>query len=134
MLGQFLAQERDRRMQINGRRVLKLADLLPDFLNDLRMAMADRNANDAGETVQVLLAGLIPEILHMAFNDEQRLLVVGDQAGCQILAAQGKDFRTRGTRVRSGVVRQKAARKLCGSMFWPAVLPPQLQGPLRSLP
>ena len=85
-------EERDRRMQINGRRVLELADLLFDLRHDLRMAMADRDADDAGEAVEVLLAALVPQVLHVAFDHEQRILVVGNEAGRQILTTQGEHF------------------------------------------
>ena len=79
-------------MQIDGRDVLQPADLLADLFDDLRMTMADGDGDDAGEAVEVLLAGFVPEVLHLAFDDQQRVLVVGEQARREILLAQGEDF------------------------------------------
>ena len=92
VLGQLLAELPDRRVQIDRRRVLQLADLLANFLDDLRMAMADGDRDDAGEGVEILLARLVPHVLHVAFDDQQRIAVVRDQAGRQILLPQGEDF------------------------------------------
>ena len=79
-------------MQIDRRRVLQLADLLAHLLDDLRMAVADGDGDDAGEGVEILLARLVPQVLHVPFDDQQRIAVVRDQAGRQILLPQGEHF------------------------------------------
>ena len=42
--------------------------------------MPDGDGDDAGEGVEVLLAGFVPDVLHVAFDDHQGLAVIGDQA------------------------------------------------------
>ncbi len=79
-------------MQIDRRHVLQLADLLADFLDDIWMAVADRDRDDAGEAIEILLARFVPHILHVPFDDQQRIAVVRDQARRQILLPQGEDF------------------------------------------
>ena len=44
VLGQLLAELADGRVQVDRRRVLQRADLLADLLDDLRVAVADRDA------------------------------------------------------------------------------------------
>ena len=92
VLGQQFAELADRGMQINGRRVLQLADLLADFFHNIRMAMADRDGDDAGEAVEIALALLVPQVLHVPFDDQQRIPVIGDQPRRQILLAQRDDL------------------------------------------
>src|SRR5262249_10811767 len=101
VLRKLLPKESDRRVQVNGRGMLKFTNLLSNSLHPLRMAMADRNGDDTGEAVEILFAGFIPQVLQMPFNDEQRLLVIGDQARREVLPAQGKHFVTRRARVGS---------------------------------
>ena len=56
MLGQLSAKLTDRRMKINGRRMLKLADLLTNFRTISGWQWPTRHGDDAGEAVEVLLA------------------------------------------------------------------------------
>ena len=96
-------------MQVDRRRVLEPADLLAHFLDDLRMAVADRDRDDPGEGVEVLLAGLVPEVLHVAFDDQQGLAIVRDQAGREVLAAHRQHLVARRAVVGSGRVRRGRA-------------------------
>ena len=79
-------------MQINRRHMLQLADLLAHLFDNLRMAVPDRNRDDAGEAIEILLALFVPQILHVPFDHQQRIAVVRDQARRQILLPQGEDF------------------------------------------
>ena len=55
-------------MEIDRRRVLQLARLLADLLDDLRMAVADADRDDAGKGVEIPPAGLVPHVLHVALR------------------------------------------------------------------
>ena len=68
-------------MQINGRHMLQLADLLADFFDNIRMAVSDRNGDDAGEAIEILLAFFVPQVLHVPFDQQQRIAVIRDQPG-----------------------------------------------------
>ena len=88
------------RVEIDRRRVLQLAGLLADAFDDLRMAMADADRDDAGEGIEIPPARLVPHVLHVAFDDHQRIAVVRDDAGRQILMPQGEHLVARGAVVR----------------------------------
>ena len=87
LLGQLLAELPDRGVQVDGGRVLQLADLLADALDDLRMAVPDADGDDSGEGIEIPLARFVVHILHVAFDDQQRVFVVGHQARREVLAA-----------------------------------------------
>ena len=70
MLGKLLTEQSDRRVKIDRRRVLEPADLFAHFRHDLGVTMADRNRDDPGKGVEVALAGFVPDVLHMAFDDQ----------------------------------------------------------------
>ena len=109
VLGQLLAELRDRGMQIDRRRVLEPADLLADFLDDPGMAVPDRDGDDPGEGVEVLLAGLVPDVLHVALDDHQGLAIIRDQPGREVLPAHRQHFVARRAVIRGGRVRGDAA-------------------------
>src|ERR1041385_6317477 len=62
-------------MQVDRGRMLKGVDLLVNRLHDTWMAVPDRNRHDAGVEVQIAMAGFVVEILHVAFDDQERLAV-----------------------------------------------------------
>ena len=90
-------------MEVDRRRVLELAGLFADPLDDLRVAMADADRDDAGEGVEVSPARLVPHILHVPFDDHQRLAVIRDDAGRQVLMPQGQHLLARRAVVAAGV-------------------------------
>ncbi len=104
MLGQAFAEFTDRRMQIDRRHMLQFADLLPDLLDDMRMAMTDRHAHDSGERIEISLPPLVPDILHMSFDDHQRFPIIGEQARRQVFPAQSEYFFAAWSVVRGGLV------------------------------
>ncbi len=65
-------------MKVDRRRVLQSANLGLNLLDHLRMAMADGDGHDPRETVEILLAGFVPNVLAFALDDEQRIGVVRD--------------------------------------------------------
>ena len=75
-------------MEIDRGGMLKLAKLLADLFDHGGMAMPHRHCDDSRKAVEILLAGLVPEVLHVAFDHEQRLTVVSDEAGCEVLATK----------------------------------------------
>ena len=79
-------------MQINRGGVLQRFVLLVRRGDDVRMAMADADGDDAAEAVEIAFAGFVPDILHLALHDHDRLLVVEKDAGVQELLAQGEHF------------------------------------------
>ena len=60
VFGELLAKLADRRVEVDRRDMLQLADLLLHFLDDVGMAVADRDGDDAGERVEVPLTRLVP--------------------------------------------------------------------------
>src|SRR5262249_5569923 len=91
----------DGRVEVDRRDVLQPADLLAHLLDNQGLAMTDRDRDNACEAVEVLLPAFVPEVLHVAFDDQQRLAIVGDESRRQILPAQRKDLVARGAVVRS---------------------------------
>ncbi len=91
--------------------MLQPADLLAHALDDFRMAMADADGDDAGERVEIPPARLVPHVLHVAFDDHQRLAVVRDHAGRQILMPQREHFLARGAVVRCRLCGRRSATK-----------------------
>ena len=98
--GELFGELHDGRVEVDRRRVLQTAGLLANALHDLRVAVADADRDDAGEAIQVLLARLVPHVLHVAFDDHQRIAVIRDDAGRQILMAEGQDLFLRRSIVR----------------------------------
>src|SRR5262249_9205161 len=85
---------------VDGRHMLEPPNLFPHLFDDPGMTVPDRDRDDAGKAVEVLLPGLVPEVLHVAFDDQQRLAIVGDQPWRQVLPAQREHLLTRRTVVR----------------------------------
>lgn len=98
MLGQLLAKLGDGRVKIDRRRVLKPADLLADLRHDRGMTVADRDRDNPGERIKVLLASLVPDVLHVPLGDQEGLAIIRDQARCEILPAHGQHFIATGRR------------------------------------
>ena len=97
-------QVHDSRMQIDGCRVLQLAGLRTHSLDDFGMAMPDADRDDSSQTVQVAPAAFIPDVLHLAFDDHQRIAVIGNDARRQVLMPQREDFVSRRSFVRRRLV------------------------------
>ena len=65
---------------IERRGVLQAVHLRLDLARDFRVAVADRNREDASEEVEITPAFEVPEILHLAVVGDQGLLVeIGDR-------------------------------------------------------
>ena len=75
-------------MQVNGRRVLECFVLSLRRRENVRMAMAHADRHDAAETVEVTLARIVPNVLALALDEHDGLLVVEEQAGIEKLFAQ----------------------------------------------
>jgi len=88
LVGQRLGVLRHVRLQVNRGRVLERGILLVRRGNDVRMAVADADGHDATEAVEVAFPGVVPDILHAALDDHDRLLVVEEEAGVEVLLAQ----------------------------------------------
>ena len=56
------------------------------------MAMAHADRHDAAEAVEIALARFVPDVLHLALDEHERLLVVEKDAGVQELFAQRQHF------------------------------------------
>ena len=63
------------RMIKHGGAVLELFDLLPDGCRDGGMVVANRDADVHPQEIEIFLAGFIPEILAVAFGENERGLV-----------------------------------------------------------
>src|SRR5262249_55933557 len=98
-------------VQIDRGRMLKPPDLLANARDDFGMTMSDRNGDNPGECVEVLLAGLVPEVLHVAFDDQERLLIIREQARAQVLTAQRENLVAGGPLIGGRRVRRGRRRK-----------------------
>ena len=78
--------------------------MLADSFDDFWVAMADADRDDAGKGIQITVAFFVPDVLHLAFDDHQRFTVVRDDAGREILVAQGEHFVARRPFVGRGLV------------------------------
>lgn len=59
--------------------MLKFVDLGVDFAGDARVAVADRDGQDAAEEIKILAAFDVPDVLHFGVvGDEGFLVVVSD--------------------------------------------------------
>ena len=79
-------------MQINRRRVLVNFVLLVRRRDHVRMTMPHADRHDAAETVEVTLARVVPDVLHLALDEHERLFVVEENAGVQELFALRQHF------------------------------------------
>ncbi len=108
---QLLRQHREVRMQVDRRGMLERGHLLGDALHDRRMAVPHRHRDDAGEQVEVPVAGLVVEVLHVSLDDEQRLPVQGEDRRVGELLPHGKHFGTRRSEVRTRHVIHRRQRE-----------------------
>jgi len=58
----------------------------------LRVTMSDANCDDSSKHVQVSFAGVVEKPLHVAFVEEQRLFVVWQNTGHNVLLLDGLNF------------------------------------------
>src|SRR6185369_114433 len=79
-------------MEVDGGRMLQGFVLLASRLDDVRVAMADTDRYDTAEAVEIALAGVVPDVLHFAFHQHQRLFVVKEDAGIDELLSQGENL------------------------------------------
>ena len=103
---QLRAYSLDVGMQINRRRVLERFVLPPRGLDDVRMAMSDADRDDAAESIEIALARLIPDILHPALDEHERLLVVEKNSGIEKFLPKRENLVSGGTRVGVGLKRK----------------------------
>ncbi len=66
--------------------------------------MSDADRDDAAERVEVTLARLVPDILHLPFHHHERLFVVEKNAGVEELLARREHFLGRRSAVASRLV------------------------------
>ena len=90
----FLGELADGRMEIDRRR---RAEVFPVCFctasHNFRMTMSDGNGDDPRETIEIPLAGFVPEVLHVSLDDDQRFLVIADQSRREILLPQRHHLR-----------------------------------------
>ena len=72
--------------------VLQAVDLRVQLLIHLFVAMADADGDDAAEEIQVLIAVGIPDVLILGVRDDQRLFVVMEDGGEQMVAVGEDDL------------------------------------------
>jgi hypothetical protein len=92
VLGKPLRELRPSGMEIDRRRVLEPPNLLLNALDNLGMAVSDRNCHDPRKRVEILPTALVPDVLHVPFNDHQRITIIRDQTRREILAPEREDF------------------------------------------
>ena len=56
------------------------------------MTMADADRDDSAERVEITLAGLVPDVLHLPLHEHDRLLVVEKNSRIQEFLAQTQHF------------------------------------------
>src|SRR5947209_1636085 len=66
---------------VERRGVLERLDLLDDRLGDFRVVVADAHGEHAAEAVEVLVALIVPDVLALAADERERLLVVHGDRG-----------------------------------------------------
>lgn len=85
------------------------------------MAVSDRDGDDSREAVEIPLALLVPQVLHVPFDYEQRIFVVRDQTRRQILLAQRDDFLFRRARILLGRMLADRQLRACAAGGWNVV-------------
>src|SRR6185437_11578384 len=88
-------------MQIHRGCVLQRSDLLLDASHELRMRVPHRYGHDTREHVEVSSACFIVEVLHESLDDEQRIVIRGEDRWIGVLAPHLQDRLTGRTRVRA---------------------------------
>ena len=99
---ELLSELGDVRVQVNGGGMLQHFVLLVRGGDHVRMAMADADRHDAAEAIEVALAGVVPDILHLALHDHDRLLVIEKNTGVQETACAAPALRRVKVRVTPG--------------------------------
>mmetsp|Transcript_26074 Transcript_26074/g.83188 ORF Transcript_26074/g.83188 Transcript_26074/m.83188 type:complete len:221 (-) Transcript_26074:8-670(-) len=107
----------DLRVEVDGGRVLQELVLLHHGVHHLWMAVTDANGDDSRERVEVALAGVIEEVLHLALHDCERLLVEVEHSWVEELRSHFEDLLRGGPRVGHGdVVKSGHLRDLHGGL------------------
>ncbi len=76
--------------------------------------------------------GLVPHVLHVAFDDHQRLAVVGDDAGREVLMPQGEDLVARRAGVGLGRMVDDRQRVVASAVAMAEVSAKGNLGPVRT--
>ena len=84
-LGHLFGQVHHVGMRVEGGSVLQGADLFANSLRDLRVAVAHTDSEDTAKEVQILLAVHTVQILPLSSFEGQRLFVVSDDTGENVL-------------------------------------------------
>ena len=79
-------------MQINRGGMLEGFVLAPDGLDDVRMAMPDADRYDSAQSIEIALAGVVPDILHPPRDKHERLLVVEKDSGIREIASEAREL------------------------------------------
>ena len=90
--GELLGIQRDLRVQIDRGGVVDRLVLPVRGLHHFRVAVPDADGDDAAEAVEIAAAGFVEEILRLAFDDGDRLLVVMENRRIHELVAEREDF------------------------------------------
>src|SRR6185436_3425223 len=85
---------------------LQCLDLPVDRGNYLGMAVTARDSDDSGEHVEIALASLVEQPLHVPLNNEQRLTIEGEDRRIHVLASHRYDFFPRWSGVGPGHMRR----------------------------
>jgi hypothetical protein len=91
-------------MEIDGGDVLEAVVLLVDGGEDLGVAVADGDGDDAAKGVEITAAFLVVEVLHRPLHDHERLAVVVEKGGGKVFFAEFQDFFRTGALVGVGLV------------------------------
>ncbi len=106
----FFSEFGDGGMEVDGGGVLEGPILLFDGGNDLRVAMADADSDDASEAVEIAFAGFIVEVLHMPLDEHDGIFVEGKKGRGEVLLPGFEYFLPAGAGIGLGGV--GAGRKL----------------------
>src|SRR5262249_47358093 len=92
------------RVEIDRRGMLQHFVLAIRGGDDVRMAMADANGDDSTEAVEVALARVVPDVLHLSLDEHERLLVVEEDSGIQKLLSKREHFIRRRAGIAGGLM------------------------------
>ena len=97
--GEFFGEGPNVGVEVNRGGVLERGVLGVGGGEDVRVAVADADGHNAAEAVEVAFAGGVPDVLHFALHDHERLLIVEEKAGVEELFALREHLIERGTGV-----------------------------------
>src|SRR2546426_1688072 len=80
-LRELLSQIRLRLIAVESRSVRNRTNLIDDRFIHARVSMTDANRKHAAETVEILVALIIPDVKAFALHQRQRLLVISGDCG-----------------------------------------------------